>query len=126
MEPSDVHFEQFLDQYNKILSFIAKFGSAKDCFLNGCCYWFAHILTARFNVWDDIDVSIVYDQIEGHFASRFCFTEIGIVRYFDVTGDITDLRDIELWTPMLTIYIKDPTYFSRIARDCINFDTIAE
>lgn len=93
---------------NKVNEFISRFNASPDVrkvFLNGCCYWFAYILMARFP-----GAELMYDQIENHFGAR-----IGTYVY-DITGDVTFLYDWESWGN-----IDDPPLKERIRRDCINF-----
>ena len=60
----------------EILSFIRNFRGAESVFLNGCCYWFAAILNARFPQMG----YIFYNPVDNHFAWKYD----GV--YYDVTG----------------------------------------
>ena len=61
-----------------ILDFIRHFKDAEFTFLNGCCYWFCYILTARFGG------ITLYEPVEGHFIQK-----IGDA-FYDVRGEVTD------------------------------------
>ena len=88
----------------RILSFIANFDKAQDTFLNGCCYWFAFILQARFSG------KIYYDQVQNHFAAKICG------RYYDVTGEISG----DGFVPWDTYQSYDALDYSRVVRYCID------
>ena len=79
-----------------------------DTFLCGCCYWFAYILSLRFQ-----DTTIMYDEVENHFATR-----VGS-RVYDISGDVTDKFD---WHPWSEIKAYDYRLYERIMRDCVRFD----
>lgn len=80
-----------------------------DCFSNGCCYWFAKILESRFY----LDTAVVmYDQVENHFG---CMIN---GRVYDITGDVTDDYNWDIWDK---IFHEDISLYHRIVRDCINF-----
>ena len=69
---------------SEVLKFIHDFkrfdsGEVTRTFTNGYCYWFAHILHARFP-----DSKIVYYDAGNHFA---CLIDS---RIYDITGDITN------------------------------------
>lgn len=117
------YFNEYLVLYNKVLSFISKFKSASDCFLNGCCYWFSNILRTRFMSYDDVVISVVYDQIEGHFLTKFYFPFIKITRLFDVRGDVTDTYDCENLKELHAIRREDNLLYNRLNRDCIKLET---
>lgn len=104
--------EQIDDVYDReVRAFISRFtnnGKSKeviDAFSYGCCYWFAHILRARF------DGDIVYDEIENHFATWING------RIYDITGDITGKYEMLPWVG----YDYDESLRNRIVRDCIDF-----
>lgn len=99
---------------DEIIQFINRFtDSGKrteviDCFANGCCYWFAHILNKRFE-----PSNIVHDPIVGHFA---CYIDGKI---YDITGNITDQgRDWDLWDAFM---IVEPKVARHIYESCALF-----
>lgn len=98
---------------DEVLAFIKHFEGARETFLHGCCYWFAHILSERF--WLRESVAILYEPVEGHFI-----TQIG-GRYYDVRGDVTDLyRGFRLYT--LDAMRRDGSAMYRhLMRDCRDF-----
>lgn len=53
---------------DEVLAFIRHFEGARETFLHGCCYWFAHILSERF--WLRENVVILYEPVEGHFITQ--------------------------------------------------------
>ena len=61
-----------------VLAFIDRFAKGRpevvECFTQGCCYWFALVLSARFGG------RIMYDQTVGHFGCELD----GVV--YDITG----------------------------------------
>ena len=65
---------RFIDNFKRFDS-----GEVTRTFTNGYCYWFAHILHARFP-----DSTIMYYSVGKHFA---CLIED---RIYDIRGDITD------------------------------------
>lgn len=86
---------------NTILNFINQFHNL-EIFSNGMCYWFAHILSHRFNG------RIIYDPIDGHFATLINNN------IYDATGNITSKPCYWiLWNP------TDAPEDQRIIRDCI-------
>ena len=95
---------------NNVEKFIYHFHNLGDTDINtvfsrGCCYWFAHILHSRFP-----DSRIMYDQIANHFAVKIDG------RLYDITGDVTDLYQMERWCD-----IKDEALKQRIIDQCILF-----
>lgn len=92
---------------NKILNWISHFKDAKQTFSNGCCYWFAYMLNARFGA------TIWYAPIDGHFVG-----EIND-KFYDINGVYTPNEEMIKWDD---IQISDPLWASRIKRDCINFE----
>lgn len=64
---------------DEVLGFIRHFHGSEKVFTEGCCYWFAYILSGRFS-----GAEAIYLQVPGHFVTR-----IG-GRLYDVTGDVTD------------------------------------
>ena len=51
-----------------ILYFIGLFKDAEYIFMNGLCYWFAHILYYRFR--EECDCEIYYEPIVNHFVTK--------------------------------------------------------
>lgn len=80
----------------------------EECFTQGCCYWFAWVLTERFP-----GAEVVYDAISNHFAAR-----IG-GRVYDITGDVTD-RAESPWQPWAGYEVGSGCR-AGIIRDCIMF-----
>lgn len=103
--------------YRDILGFIGRFTTTYDgcgereqvreCFLLGCCYWFAYILSARFSYFDP---EIVFDDAKAHFACKIDG------RVYDITGDVTEGYD---WIPW-DLY-DDEAHKRRIEEQCIMF-----
>lgn len=95
----------------EILRFISRFSGSIEAFTSGCCYWFAHILTTRFQGHADIVLAVV----ENHFVARIKG------RLYDVTGDVTE----EYKNSVLVAWDQMDKYDSlqkeRIVRDCIVF-----
>ena len=110
------------EEKNKtILNFIDRFTSKGkrqeviDCFQNGCCYWFAYILSERFIDPSLTKSMIYYDEIANHF--RYYDQEAN--RVYDITGDVTNKYNWELsWEEIID---KDLLHAKRIVRDCIKF-----
>ena len=88
-----------------VLDFIEQFNKA-DCFSNGMCYWFAHILYYRFAYQGEM----MYDPVANHFGCKIN----GCV--YDITGDVSDAYN---WMPWASYSIADRKHAKRIARDCI-------
>lgn len=75
--------------------------------LDGNCYWFAVILSERFNL------TIYYLPVTGHFVAGKYH------RYFDWTGEVL----VDSQTPILslrTLYLEDTRLYRRLTRDCMN------
>lgn len=91
-----------------ILDFIRHFKDAEFTFLNGCCYWFCYILTARFGG------ITLYEPVEGHFIQK-----IGDA-FYDVRGEVTDKyinnEKLLCWESYESV---DSLHYSHIVRDCI-------
>ena len=91
-----------------VLAFIDRFAKGRpevvECFTQGCCYWFALALSARFGG------RLVYDQTEGHFAS-----EIGGVVY-DITGVAKGT-----WTYWRDLCREEPNVARNVRENCIEF-----
>ena len=96
-----------LDKRKIVLDFIRNFKGSEDTFLNGCCYWFAHILKSRFRGLT------YYDQIGGHFIHK-----IGS-NYYDIRGDVTEEYQDKVLVCWDTYPKEDPTHYKRIVRDCV-------
>lgn len=100
-----------------ILDFISHFtqnGKLKDverCFTDGCCYWFAVILANQFGG------KIVYDEIDGHFATKID------KRIYDITGDVTDTFRVSDWYQFCQ---REPILSMRILRRCKDFEEVIE
>lgn len=94
---------------NEILDFIKRRWAQDSNFLNGNCYWFAHILTNRFK-----ELEIYYLPIIGHFVAG------DGNMFFDWQGKV-DLRDLYEDKPIRFDDIKeqDSLYYNRLIRDCV-------
>ena len=100
-----------------VLMFIGRFSTddrgtrweVVEAFTNGCCYWFAHILEARFR--DQYGAHIVVDYVANHFATRIANDHV-----YDITGDVTEGHTWEPWAAC-----SDPALRKRITEDCIMF-----
>ena len=110
------------EEKNKIiLNFINRFtsnGTRKeviDCFQNGCCYWFAYILSKRFEDFYSPQSKIYYDEIANHFG----YYDQEANRVYDITGDVTNKYNWEL--SFEEVINKDLLHAKRIVRDCIKF-----
>jgi hypothetical protein len=90
---------------NEIIEFIKRRWQLDSHWLDGNCYWFAHILTTRFTHLD-----IYYLPIEGHFVAG------DGKEFYDWTGLVALAEK-----PWLFSYIREtePNWYSRIVRDCI-------
>lgn len=89
--------------------FINNFQGAKDTFLYGCCYWFSHMLCARFKT-----AEMMYLPIENHFVVMIDG------RLYDARGDVTELyrvSNIYSWDEYKTF---DELETARIIKYCIN------
>lgn len=110
-----------------VLSFIAHFKGAEDVFLNGCCYWFAHILQDRFHEAGYL-VDIFHDPIEGHFVARFIreLSSVEVdpdaeVRFFDIRGDVTDLYKEEDLENVWLMWMNEERRWGKLMCDCKYF-----
>lgn len=95
---------------NEVTDFIC--GMRNDgtmhAFLEGYCYWFAHILYSRFLPY--VKTYIMYNQILGHFATSING------KLYDITGRIEDDGNWVEWEQ----WKKDePCYSKVVERDCI-------
>lgn len=98
-----------------VISFIGRFSTdgwgtrseVLDCFLFGNCYWFAHILSERFMLYDPV---IMIDYVANHFACKIQD------RVYDISGDVTNTY---VWSPW--VECEDKELRERIIDDCIMF-----
>lgn len=91
----------------EILDFIKHFQNEGtiSTFMEGCCYWFAHILKSRF-----VFGSIVYEPIMCHFLYQLD----GIC--YDITGEVdTSKLHIVDWN---TYELNSP-FRKKVHKDCI-------
>ena len=72
--------------------------------LDGNCYWFAHILTARFPY-----LKIYYMPLSGHFVAGTPS------RYYDANGENKDKEKPILFDKIRQV---DPVWAARLVRDC--------
>ena len=91
---------------NEVVEFINRRWEKDSRWLDGNCYWFAHILTSRFPY-----LEIYYLPVEGHFIAGDGNS------FYDWSG-LIKLRE----RPSLLSYLQqeDPSWYARIVRDCIN------
>ena len=102
--------------HEEVLDFIHQFAvfgtDVRDCFSNGMCYWFAHILKTRFQ---SLDADIMYAPITNHIFCRI------MNRYYDISGEYTPTEAIYFWE----YYGRyDKLERDRIERDCIRKERI--
>lgn len=96
-------------QDDKVLEFIDRRWKNWDAnWMNGNCYWFAHILCSRFH-----SLEMVFLPIEGHFVAG----DIKNNAYYDWTGKVELQEKPYLLSQIL---IDDPLWYSHILRDCRN------
>lgn len=96
-------------------NFVSSFDGARDNFLHGNCFWFAHILEERF--WRFYpEVEIMYNQIDNHFAIAISANEATFL--FDASGYIGpwDSNDWMRWNNYMKV---EPLDAARVYRDCI-------
>ena len=93
-----------------VLRFIRRFFGSEQTFTSGCCYWFAYILTSRFE-----DGEIVLAVIENHFLTRIHG------RLYDITGDVTEKYESSVLVSWCDMDAYDVLQKERIVRDCILF-----
>ena len=86
-----------------VINFIDKFRSSRDLFMHGMCYWFAHILSTRFNG------EICIHEVDCHFCARIK----GVC--YDATGCI-DGNGFINWG---CYQILEPYRSERLIRDCV-------
>lgn len=104
-----------IDIVPDVMMFIGRFShdhigirnQVQECFLNGCCYWFAFILKTRFAEYEP---EIVIDTTANHFGCRIqrCV--------YDITGDVTDMYQWQSWDEY-----DDKTHKKRIEKYCVMF-----
>lgn len=82
-----------------------------DTFSNGCCYWFAKILTERFRN-DTPYCWLVYDDVANHWGAQIDG------RVYDITGDVSYLYNWRKWDIVMW---EDELLTERLFRDCILF-----
>lgn len=82
-----------------------------NTFSNGCCYWFAKILTERFRS-DTPYCWLMYDEVANHWGAHI----EGHV--FDITGDVTYSYNWRKWD---IVMYEDELLTERLFRDCILF-----
>lgn len=98
-----------------VLCFIGRFSHGSngvrqevvEAFTGGCCVWFARILEERFI---SLNPEIVADYAKNHFGTRING------RVYDITGDVTEGHNWELWADC-----AEPVKLLRITQDCIYF-----
>ena len=94
-----------IDMNQEVLDFINRRWQ-EDChWLDGNCYWFAHILHTRFSI-----LEIYYLPIEGHFICG------DGKNFYDWSGYKIPKEEPWLFSD---IAINDPLWFERIVRDCV-------
>lgn len=95
--------------YSEVLDFInRRWSSTNAHWIDGNCYWFAYILSARFSFLD-----IYYLPVDGHFVAgngTMFFDWQGIYEPEKATA-IYKLSDIEKF---------DDLWYSHLMRDCRN------
>lgn len=94
---------------HEVQAFVCKRFPVDNNWLNGNCYWFAHILCERFP-----ELDIYYDPIVGHFYAgngKVFYDWSGV--YF---GEEYEHKCIKL----SVIHTKDPLWYARLIRDCKN------
>ena len=107
--------------HEEVIAFINRFTNngkrqeVIECFTCGCCYWFAYILSKRFEDFYLPQSKIYYDEIANHFG----YYDQEANRVYDITGDVTNKYNWELsWEEIID---KDLLHAKRIVRDCIKF-----
>lgn len=91
----------------QVLEFINRRFPSDSNWMNGNCFYFALILSFRFNG------DIYYDCLDGHFLSYING------EYYDYTGK-RDSSDFLLIKFDQSYKEYDPLHYSVIVRDCIN------
>lgn len=98
---------------DKVLRFIKNFSNPDTVktFTEGCCFWFAYILDARFEMDPDRPRHrMMYNDVTGHFACEINGT------LYDITGELP--RD-KYWVPWADWFVSEPSYREIVVRDCI-------
>lgn len=91
-----------------VINFIHKrFPENNGNWLNGNCYWFAHILHSRFPY-----LKIYYLPVLGHFVAGSEERN----EYYDWTGSLEITETPLLWETLCT---TDTSWATRLAQDCI-------
>ena len=104
-----------MDIKEQVLAFIGRFTDkgnrqeVKDCFMYGCCYWFASILANRFA---NHSPRLMYEPVLNHYA-----TEIE-GRVYDIRGDVSDLGE---WMSWDDYQVLEPSRMKNLYGNCINF-----
>lgn len=91
---------------NEILEFIQRRFKKDSDWLNGNCYWFAKILSIRF---EHLNGEIFYDPVMGHFV-------------YGVDGVFYDWNGVSSKATFLSlkeIKEKDSLWYERLIRDCV-------
>lgn len=98
-------------QKTEVTNFIHRRFQDNCKWMDGNCYWFAHILCARFSF-----LSMYYCPVEGHFVAGAFGT------YFDWLGEVKEDRHeiLKHVTLLADIEKIDPPYYARLMRDCSN------
>lgn len=95
---------------NEVDNFLKRFhdsDSVDATFTEGCCYWFAFVLFARFL---SKGATLMYDEVANHFGTKIN----GVV--YDITGDVSDKYEWKEWNT-----VTDEALKYRVRRDCIMF-----
>lgn len=94
----------------EVLEFInRRWKNSSAHWLDGNCYWFAHILCTRFPYLD-----IIYLPVQGHFVAGLYEDKI----YFDWAGLAKPIEG-EVPVRLEWILINDINWYKRLIRDCI-------
>lgn len=93
--------------HQEVMQFISRFASARECFLYGCCYWFAFILKTRFSTHSKCE--LMYHVIDNHFATMIDG------ELYDASGHISVVG----FVPWREIEQMDALLFSRVIHDTI-------
>lgn len=92
---------------NEVLEFIHKRWTKDANWLDGNCYWFAHILISRFPY-----LEMYYLPIRGHFVVKD-------TRYHDRFYDWTGFVELdEMPIRLEAIAEHEPNWYLRLMRDC--------
>jgi len=101
--------------FRDVMGFIGRFSTdgrrerveVVEAFTNGCCWWFAYILSVRFAEYEP---TIMVDYVANHFGCR-----IG-AEVYDIMGTVTKQYKWEPWEDCTDELLKQ-----RINEYCINF-----